>query len=143
MCSKSALSYLLCVYSLLPRPLKYCRDCGPSGYPAPPNKTSDHDSYQPGPAKSFHLSCDSGRHLQECRGAQARKFPKECFLSVFGHLARSARKSARKSAFQPFFRKRKEHISINKFAGLSRDGGEQNNVYVFFWGHALWGETNT
>ena len=39
--------------------------------------------------------CDPGRHLQECSGARAGKCPTECFLSDFGHLARSS-KSAKK-----------------------------------------------
>ena len=38
--------------------------------------------------------CDPGRHLEECSGARAGKCPTECFLSAFGHLARSTPKSA-------------------------------------------------
>ena len=34
------------------------------------------------------------RHLQECSGSRAGKCPAECFLSDFGHLARSALESA-------------------------------------------------
>ena len=40
------------------------------------------------------LTCDQGRHLQECSGARAGKCPPECFFSVFGRLAPSAPKSA-------------------------------------------------
>ena len=47
-------------------------------------------------------ACDPSRPLQECPGARAGKCPKECFLSDFGHLARSALKSTSRSAFSAF-----------------------------------------
>ena len=39
-------------------------------------------------------SYDPGDQLQECPGTWAGKCPTECFLSAFGHLPRSAPKSA-------------------------------------------------
>ena len=50
----------------------------------------------------FVQCCDPGRHLQDWPGARAGKCPTECLLSAFGHLARSAPKSAFRALFGAF-----------------------------------------
>ena len=73
------------------------------------------------------LSCDPSRHLQECSGAWAGKCPTECFLSVFGRLARSAPKSAFWVLFGVFLPQKRQKALKKHSQGHSEPGAQKHS----------------
>ena len=89
--------------------------------------------WRPNYYKFIPQICDSSRHLQECPGARAWKCPTECFLSNFGHLPRSAPKSAFWVLFG-VFRPKKRQNALEKHSLGHSEAGAQNCSKSTPWG---------
>ena len=95
------------------------------GPEAPRNKAEEFDETI---AANFgELRCDPSRHLQECSGARAGKCPPECFLSVFGHLAPSAPKSAFECFVAVLVLKKRQKTLKKHSLGHSEPGAQKHS----------------